>query len=214
MNNPLSFIHEFLPARDTANKYTLLLLHGTGGSQFDLLPLGERLLPSAALLSPLGKVSENGMARFFRRLSPGVFDLDDLRLRTGELAEFVADAAKHFELDKRRIVGAGYSNGANMAASLLLLAPPTLAAAVLFRPMVPLVPPRMPNLDGVNVLICGGKFDEVVAPEEAVRLAELLHEANATVGIHWSDAGHGLTSQEIAYARTWLQEKLGIESGE
>lgn len=211
MTDRLDFVHEYLPPRDTANDYTLLLLHGTGGSQFDLIPVGERLIPTAAILSPLGRVTENGMARFFRRLSPGVFDLEDLRLRTSELSKFVEQAAIVYSLNRNRIVGAGYSNGANIAASLLLLEPGTLRTAVLFRPMVPLVPAKLPNLDGVNVLICGGKRDEVVAPEEAVRLAELLQEANAAVSIHWSEAGHGLTSQEIAQARDWLSTKLGIK---
>ncbi len=211
-DSPLALVHEFLPARESTNVHTLLLLHGTGGSQLDLIPVGERLLPTAALLSPLGNVSENGMARFFRRLAPGVFDLDDLRFRTHELVQFVEAAAAKYELDKTRIIAAGYSNGANIAASLLLLAPGTLHAAVLFRPMVPLVPTTKPYLDGVNVLICGGRHDEVVAPEEAVRLAELLHDSNAAVSIHWSDAGHGLTSQEIAYARDWLSGKLGIKN--
>jgi len=212
MKNQLSYIHEFLPARDDNNDVTLLLLHGTGGTQFDLIPVGERLMPTASLLSPLGNVSENGMARYFRRLSPGVFDLDDLRYRTRELAQFVESAVKSYELNKNRVVAAGYSNGANMAASLLLLSPETLHAAVLFRPMVPFVPTVIPNLEGVNILICGGRHDEVVAPEEAIRLSELLHEAGGIVSIHWTDAGHGLTSQEIAYARDWLGEKLSIKS--
>lgn len=208
MSENLGFIHEYLPARDETNDYTMLLLHGTGGSQFDLLPVGERLLPTAAIVSPLGKVSENGMARFFRRLSPGVFDLDDLRFRTTELAEFVKQAASEYKFNRNRVIGTGYSNGANMVASLLLLQPDTLRTAVLFRPMVPLVPPKLPNLDGVNVLICGGKHDEVVAPEEALRLSDLLQEARAAVSVHWSDAGHKLTSQEIAQARDWLGTKL------
>lgn len=211
MKNHLSYVHEFQPARDDKNDVTLLLLHGTGGTQFDLIPVGERLLPTAAILSPLGNVSENGMARFFRRLSPGVFDLDDLRFRTRELAAFVDSAAKSYELKKDRIVVAGYSNGANMAASLLLLSPGTLHAAVLFRPMVPFVPTVMPNLEGVTILICGGRYDEVVAPEEAVRLSELLNESNGIVSIHWTDAGHGLTPQEITFARDWLSGKLEIK---
>lgn len=212
MNNSLNFLHEFLPARDSAVDYSLLLLHGTGGSQYDLIPVGERLIPTAAIISPLGKVSEHGMARFFRRLSPGVFDLEDLRVRTAELAEFVRNACIEYNLNPQRVVGAGYSNGANMAASLLLQEPETLRAAVLFRPMVPFVPARLPNLDGVNVLICGGSHDEVVAPEEAIRLFELLEEAHASVKLSWAEAGHGLTSQEIATAREWLSEKLGMES--
>lgn len=212
MNESLNFIHEFLPARDAANDFSLLLLHGTGGSQYDLIPVGERLIPAAAILSPLGKVSEHGMARFFRRLSPGVFDLDDLRLRTTELAQFVKSACAEYKLNPHRVVGAGYSNGANMAASLLLQTPGVLRAAVLFRPMVPFVPAKLPNLDGVNVLICGGSHDEVVAPEEATRLFELLEEAHASVKLIWAEAGHGLTSQEIASAREWLSARLGIES--
>ncbi len=202
--NDLGFQYEFLPARSPDNDVTLLVLHGTGGTQYDLIPLGERLYPAAAILSPLGKVSENGMARFFRRLSPGVFDLDDLRFRTDELAEFVRRAVEAHKLNPHRVVAAGYSNGANIAASLLLLAPAVLRCAVLLRPMVPLVPQKLPNLDGVQVFISGGRQDEIVAPAEAVRLAEVLHESGATVSIHWAEAGHGLISQEIAAARDWL----------
>ncbi len=204
----VAFTYEYLPPRDEQNRVTLLLLHGTGGSQFDLIPVGERLYPTAGIVSPLGRVSENGMARFFRRLSPGVFDLDDLRFRTRELSEFLAHAAEKHKFDPAKIVAAGYSNGANMAASLLLLAPQSLKAAVLFRPMVPLVPSPLPDLTGVQVLISSGRRDEIVAPEEAVRLAELLHESNATVSIHWAEAGHGLISQEIAYAREWLAARF------
>src|SRR5438093_4095070 len=131
------FIHQLVPGN---SKRTLLLLHGTGGNERDLIPLGHDLDPNASLLSPRGKVLENGMPRFFRRLAEGVFDLEDLQKRTHELADFVVSAAEHYKIDIKHIVAVGYSNGANIAASILLLRPEVLSAAVLFRAMVPLVP--------------------------------------------------------------------------
>src|SRR5207248_4811142 len=147
------FIHEFVAG---SSPRTLLLLHGTGGSERDLIPLGRELDPSASLLSPRGKVLENGMPRFFRRLAEGVFDLDDLKTRTQELAEFVAAAARHYEFDADEVVAVGYSNGANIAASILLLRPKVLRAAVLFRAMVPLLPKDLPDLSPVRVWVGAG----------------------------------------------------------
>src|SRR5213594_4986343 len=150
------FIHEFVPG---ASDRTLLLLHGTGGNERDLIPLGHELDPNAALLSPRGKVLENGMPRFFRRLAEGVFDLEDLKNRTNELADFVAAAAQHYGFAADKVVAVGYSNGANIAASMLLLRPKTLRGAVLFRAMVPLVPDTPPNLSAVRVWIGAGMND-------------------------------------------------------
>src|SRR5205814_7137971 len=137
------FIHEFVPG---TSERTLLRLHGTGGNERDLIPLGRELDASAALLSPRGKVLENGMPRFFRRLAEGVFDLDDLKKRTNELADFVAAAAQHYGFAPEKVVAAGYSNGANIAASMLLLRPEVLSAAILFRAMVPRVRDIHPKL--------------------------------------------------------------------
>src|SRR5436190_19703801 len=145
-----SFIHQFDPGN---SKRTLLLLHGTGGNERDLIPLGHDLDPNASLLSPRGKVLENGMPRYFRRLAEGVFDLEDLKKRTHELADFVIAAAKHYKIDVKNMVAVGYSNGANIAASTLLLRPEILPAAVLFRAMVPLVPETQPDLSSVRVWI-------------------------------------------------------------
>src|SRR5437764_8010712 len=153
------FVHEFV--RGTSDR-TLVLLHGTGGNERDLLPLGKELDPSASLLSPRGKVLENGMPRFFRRLSEGVFDLEDLKKRTHELADFVISAAKHYKIDNKNIVAVGYSNGANIAASMLLLCPETLAAAILFRAMVPLIPESQPDLSSVRVWLGAGSIDPIV----------------------------------------------------
>ncbi len=153
MNPPPDFIHHFAPG--TSGR-TLLLLHGTGGTEMDMVPLGERLDPAAALLSPRGKSPENGMPRFFRRLAEGVFDEQDLIFRTHELAGFVEGAARTYNFDPRRVVAVGYSNGANIAGALLLLRPGILAGAALLRPMVPLVPAELPKLDGVPVLISAG----------------------------------------------------------
>ena len=197
------FIHEFVPGKSAR---TLLLLHGTGGNERDLIPLGQELDPEASLLSPRGKTLENGMPRFFRRLAEGVFDLEDLRNRTNELADFVSSAAKHYEVDSQKIIAVGYSNGANIAASMLLLRPEILSAAILFRAMVPLTPTNMPDLSGTRVLISEGDHDPIVSPAEAGCLAGLLRSAGANVTIHFFPSGHELTPDDVDLARNWLSE--------
>jgi predicted esterase len=195
------FIHDFVPG---SSSRTLLLLHGTGGNERDLIPLGRELDPNAALLSPRGKVLENGMSRFFRRLAEGVFDLEDLKYRTNELADFVTSAAQHYGFAADKVVAAGYSNGANIAASLLLLRPEILSAAILFRAMVPLIPERQPNLSRVRVWIGAGTNDPIIPTSETKRLAELLRSAGADVTMRHFPAGHALTSQDLEAARDWL----------
>src|ERR1700758_4820423 len=197
------FIHEFVPG---SSSRTLLLLHGTGGNERDLIPLGRELDSNAALLSPRGKVLENGMPRFFRRLTEGVFDLEDLKKRTHELADFVIAAAQRYEIDMKNIVAVGYSNGANIAASMLLLRPEILSAAVLFRAMVPLTPDKQPNLSSVSVFISGGAFDQIIPGSETKALAELLRAAGADVEVRFFQAGHELTSQDVDLSREWLSK--------
>jgi predicted esterase len=195
------FIHEFIPG---SSSRTLLLLHGTGGNERDLIPLGRELDARAALLSPRGKVVEKGMPRFFRRLAEGVFDLDDLQKRTHELADFVTTAAERYKIDMKNIVSVGYSNGANIAASLLLLRPEILSAAILFRAVVPLVPDTPPNLSPVHVWIGAGANDPIIPPSETKRLSELLRGAGADVTMRYFQAGHELTPADIEGAREWL----------
>ena len=195
------FIHEFVPG--TSNR-TLLLLHGTGGNERDLIPLGRELDPRAALLSPRGKVLENGMPRFFRRLAQGVFDLEDLKIRTNELADFLAAAAQHYEFAADEIVAVGYSNGANIAASMLLLRPGVIPTAVLFRAMVPLVPETQPNLSSMRVWIGAGTNDPIIPTSETKHLAELLRSAGADVTMRYFQAGHELTAADVKAARDWL----------
>jgi len=203
MKAGLNFVHEFVPGSSTR---TLLLLHGTGGNEHDLIPLGREVDPAAGILSPRGKVLENGMPRFFRRLAEGVFDEEDLKRNTYELADFVSAAARHYEFPPDKIAAVGYSNGANIAASLLLLRPKTLRAAVLFRALVPLVPEKMPDLSSVRVWIGAGNQDPVIPTSETQRLVELLRSARAEVTIHFVNAGHGLTSAEVETASQWLSE--------
>ncbi len=197
-------IHEFIPG---SSERTLLLLHGTGGSERDLIPLGRELDPTATLLSPRGQVLENGMPRFFRRLAEGVFDLDDLKKRTHELADFVVGSTRHYKLAANRIVAVGYSNGANIAASMLLLRPEILRAAILFRAMVPFAPDKLPHLSLVRVWIGAGNEDPIIPPSEAQRLVQLLRSAGADVTIRFLNAAHGLTNSEIEIAREWLGTK-------
>jgi len=205
MKAELDFVYEFVPG---SSKRTLLLLHGTGGSEHDLIPLGRELDPTAALLSPRGKVLEDGMPRFFRRLAEGIFDEEDLQKRTHQLADFVGAAAQDYEFAADEIVAVGYSNGANIAASLLLLRPETIHAAILFRAMVPLVPEKLPDLSLVRVWIGAGNQDPIVSTSETQRLVELLRSARADVTIRFVHAGHGLTDGEIEIARLWLAELM------
>jgi phospholipase/carboxylesterase len=196
------FIHNFVPG--TSN-WTLLLLHGTGGNERDLIPLGRELDPNVALLSPRGKILENGMPRFFRRLGEGVFDVEDLKYRTNELADFVVAAMLHYKLAADRIVAVGYSNGANIAASMLLLRPEILRAAILFRAMVPLVPQNLPDLSSLRVWMGAGSQDPIIPVSETQRLVALLRRAGADVTIHFANANHGLTNGEVETAKHWIE---------
>ena len=198
----LGFAHRFIPG--APDKPVLLLLHGTGGDESDLLPLGEALLPGAARLSPRGKVLENGMPRFFRRLAEGVFDLDDLRRRTQELADFVEAAAAAYGLGERRPVAVGFSNGANIAAAMLLLRPGVLSGALLIRPMVPLVPDTLPDLGGMPVQINAGQVDPLVPAPQSEALAKLLGDAGASVELRWIAGGHALTREDLEVGKIWF----------
>ena len=197
------FLHEFVHGNSDR---TLLLLHGTGGNERDLIPLGRELDPNASLLSPLGKILENGMPRFFRRLAEGVFDVEDLKTRTNELADFVASATPHYKLAADQVVGVGYSNGANIAASMLLLRPEIMHAAILFRAMIPLVPENLPDLSSVRAWIGAGNQDPIIPTSETQRLVDLLRRAGADVTIRFFNAGHGLTNSEIEIAGQWLKD--------
>ncbi|HEX5322213.1 MAG TPA: alpha/beta hydrolase [Capsulimonadaceae bacterium] len=201
----LPLVHRFVPSTRPGLP-TLLLLHGTGGDENDLVQIGSALLPGAALLSPRGNVREGNMARFFRRLADGVFDIEDLKARTAELARFLKDAASLYSFDPSKVIAVGYSNGANIAASLLLLSPGALSGAALFRAMVPLVPETLPDLAGAPVLLMEGRFDSLIPPDQAEALAELLRSAGAAVTLKWQEAGHGLVAGEVEAARAWLAQ--------
>lgn len=203
----MNYHHLFEPARDSSAD-PLLLLHGTGGDEHDLLPVGRQLAPGAALLSPRGDVLERGAPRFFKRFAEGVFDLADVERRTHALADFIAAAAKHYGFDASRLTALGFSNGANIAASLLLLRPESLAAAVLLRPMVVLEPvaatSTAPTLTGKRVLISSGQFDPIVPSEHPPRLAEILRRAGADVTLRTHAASHGLVPGDFAAAKEFL----------
>ena len=203
MTDDLGFAHVFQASAAPAAP-TLLLLHGTGGDEHDMLPLGG-LLPGAHLLSPRGRVLERGMPRFFRRLSEGVFDVEDLTKRAAELAGFVAAAAEAYRFDPARVYAMGFSNGANIASAVLLLHPGTLRGAVLFRAMVPLEPEPLPSLTDSRVLISNGQQDPLIQPAETERLARLLQRAGADVELHWQPAGHELMPADFSAARRWLE---------
>ena len=199
----LGFIHRFVPPTQSGLP-PLLLLHGTGGDENDLLPLGARLSPGAALLSPRGKVLENGMPRFFRRMAEGVFDLEDIKARAAELAQFIRDARKAYDIEAP--VAVGFSNGANIAAALLLLDPDVLRGAVLIRAMLPFEPSRAPILKDKPILMLSGARDPIMPAAAVERLATVLGATDAAFTRKVLPAGHNLSPQDISIAAQWLEQ--------
>jgi predicted esterase len=203
----LGFAHKFVPARpEVPHAVTLLLLHGTGGDENDLLPLGNELWPGAALLSVRGKVLENGMPRFFRRFAEGVFDVEDLKFRTEELAQFIEAACKRYDFSTKKLIAVGYSNGANIAASLILLHPHHLAAAVLFRAMVPFEPDIIRDFSHLSVFIGAGARDPIVPGGQPQELAAIFETGGASVTLSWHQGGHELGDDDVEAATKWLSE--------
>jgi phospholipase/carboxylesterase len=202
MSNDLSFIHRFAPG-NRREAPPLLLLHGTGGDETDLLPLGQAVAPGSSLLSVRGKVLEHDMPRFFRRLAEGVFDEDDVRRRADELADFVVEARKRYDLAAP--VALGYSNGANIAAALLLLRPEVLDGALLLRAMVPLREAPKADLAGKPVLIVSGKSDPIIPPSNSAQLAAMLTKAGAEVQHRTLPVTHQLSQADLTVAGAWLQ---------
>jgi len=220
----LGYIHRFIVPSDEMrtrraqgqkeerNKFTtFLLLHGTGGNEEDLIPLAQQLGQKAAILSPRGKVLENGVTpRFFPRLAEGIFDIDDLKYRTNELADFVKDASNAYDFDVHNVIAVGYSNGANIGASMLLLRPEILSGAILFRAMVPLIPEILPNLTNKHIFMSSGIYDPIVTRQGAEELFGLFRKTDAKVTISWQESGHELTMEEVQTAREWLQKFIVI----
>lgn len=205
--NQLGFIHQFIPSdnKKDNSSVTLLLLHGTGGDENDLVSIAKMLaLPNTSILSPRGKVLENGMPRFFCRLAEGVFDIEDLKFRTNELVDFVQNASKVYVFDLRLVMAIGFSNGANIATSMLLLRPEVLSGAVLFRPMIPIVPDTLPHLSSKHILISAGLHDPIVPKQETKNLFDLLEKAGANVSLQWQNSGHELTPRDVRAVRDWL----------
>ena len=213
----LGFVHRYVSPEagsELAGGTTLLLLHGTGGDENDLLPLGRSLLPGAGMLSPRGKVLERGAPRFFRRLAEGVFDQEDLARRTEELAQFIDAASTTYALERDGIVAVGFSNGANIASSLLLRRPGLLRGAVLLSPMVPYEPEALPDLSATAVFIGAGRNDPIAPAEQVERLASMFQKAGADVTVHWQNAGHTVTKDELDAAQRWIAERLTMRAGD
>jgi phospholipase/carboxylesterase len=200
----LGFVHQFERGAGASAALTLLLLHGTGGDEKDLLPLGRAIAPGANLLSPRGKVLEGNMPRFFRRLEEGVFDLEDLERRTRELRDFVQAATNRYGLSGTLLVACGLSNGANIASSLLLSEPGVLSGVVLFRPMIPFEPAEPPQIPATPVLICASQSDPLVEERNTRKLAEMLERYGARVQLEWVPGGHQLSRADLETAATWI----------
>ncbi|WP_259548214.1 alpha/beta hydrolase [Heyndrickxia sp. FSL K6-6286] len=199
--------HFFQKGKDPSRP-TLLLLHGTGGNESDLLPIAGRVDDQASVLSVRGNVLENGMPRFFRRLAEGVFDEEDLIFRTKELKDFLDDSAEKYQFKRNNVIAIGYSNGANIAASLLFHYQNALKGAILHHPMVPRKGIDLPNLSGKSVFIAAGTNDPICSPLESAELQSLLQNANADVELHWENRGHQLTIDEVEAAAQWYKQKF------
>ncbi|HEY9228016.1 MAG TPA: alpha/beta hydrolase [Gemmatimonadaceae bacterium] len=206
MTNALeTYVHRYLPPQGD-DRRTLLLLHGTGGDENDLIQLGQMLAPDAGLLSPRGTVLENGAPRFFKRHAEGVFDQEDLRARTKDLIAFIRAAADQYDFDPNQVTAVGFSNGANIAGSVLLTEPDALAGAVLFRPMVPFVPEQPLSLSDKAVFIGAGTNDPIVPRDQPERLADLLRVFGAEVTLSWQQGAHALTRGDVSAAYDWLEQ--------
>jgi phospholipase/carboxylesterase len=204
MTDDLGFIHRFLPAEDSSHDETLVVLHGTGGDENDLIGIGQAIAPGAAIVSPRGNVLEAGAPRFFKRLAEGVFDPKEVRSRAEDLARFIRSAVVTYRLDPSRVFALGYSNGANIASTVMLVEPGILQGAILFRPMLVYEPSEKSDLTGSAVFISAGRMDPIVPVASVERLAGLFESAQAEVTLKWQLAGHHLVPSEVREAADWL----------
>jgi len=204
VTDDLGFVHRFLPSGDETSSETLIVLHGTGGDENDLVGIGQTIAPGAAILSPRGNVLENGAPRFFKRLAEGVFDPKEVRSRAEELAGFIRAAVSRYGLNPDRIFALGYSNGANVASAVMFIEPTLLQGAILFRPMLVLEPDARADLSGTSVLLSAGRMDPIVPTKSVEQLAELFEASRADVTLEWQLAGHNLLPSEVREAANWF----------
>ena len=202
MTEDLGFIHRFVPGEDSSE--TLVVLHGTGGNENDLVGIGQAIAPGAAILSPRGNVLENGAPRFFRRIAEGVFDPKEVRTRAEELARFIRAAVVTYRLDASRVFALGYSNGANIASTVMLIEPGIIQGSILLRPMVVYEPPETKDLSGSSVFISAGRMDQIVPTSSVEQLAEIFRSVNADVTLKWQLTGHNLVPSEVREAAEWF----------
>lgn len=194
--------------KETNRNLTLVLLHGTGGNEEDLIFLGKKIDPDASILSPRGKVLENGMPRFFKRLAEGVFDIEDLKFRTHQLADFIQNCSSHYKFDLNQTIAVGFSNGANIASSILLLRPDVIQGAILFRAMVPLIPNSLPDLYNKKILLSAGLNDPIVPRTETENLYRLFQKTNSNVTLKWQNSSHNLIQNDLIIAKEWLSNNF------
>lgn len=202
MTDDLGFIHRFVPGEESGD--TLLVLHGTGGNENDLIGIGQAIAPGAAILSPRGNVLEAGAPRFFKRIAEGVFDPKEVRSRAEELARFIRAAAVTYRLDPARIFAFGYSNGANVASTVMLVEPGVIQGSILFRPMVVYEPADNTDLSGSSIFISAGRLDPIVPTDSVEQLAEMFRARNADVTLKWQISGHNLVPSEVRDAAEWF----------
>ncbi len=194
--------------RETGSPEGLMLLHGTGGDEYDLVDLGRYIAPDLTLISPRGRAPENGMNRWFARHAEGILDEQDIKKRTAELHRFLPKATQAHGVSAKKLWALGFSNGANMAAAMLLLYPESFAGAVLFRPMLPLKPENLPDLKGKHLFIAAGTHDTMIPRESTEMLIGILQDQGAVLQVNWATAGHGFGQDEVVLAKQWFDSVL------
>ncbi len=199
-------LHQHVYTKGSGSR-TLLLLHGTGGDEHDLIPLARSLDTEATILSPRGNINENGALRFFRRLAEGVFDLADVERRTRDLAAWLNSAIDHYKINTSELTAVGYSNGANTIAAMQLLHPNPVRSSILLRAMITAIPPQLPNLSAARVLMLNGERDAIIPLSNAQRLAATFKSAGAKIDQHALPCGHELIADDLRLAHAWLRSQ-------
>jgi len=200
------FIHKYFPG-DKPDGVTLLMLHGTGGNEMSLASLGQAIDREAGQLSPRGKISEGGAPRFFRRLGEGVYDMEDVARQSEALANWITAARAEYGIGADKLVAVGYSNGANIAAAVILRHPGVITRAVLVRAMMP-VEGLTPDLSGTKILLLAGQYDPLVPAGESERLAQAFRQFGADVTLETFPTDHGIVNEDLVAARTWIQANI------
>ena len=186
---------------------TIIALHGTGGHERDLIPFVKMMNPDANILSIRGNIQEHGMNRYFKRIKPGVFDLESLRHETENLYDFIKSSVEKYQLKSDKIQVFGYSNGANIAINLMFTFENIFSDAILFHPMIPQKEINIKHLNKTKVFICAGKNDPIISIKESNDLIHIFQKLEAVLSVYWSESGHTISNKSFQEAINWYKNR-------